>query len=520
MRQARRLRLGRLCLGAGLISGAWIARALPPTLQTAALTDMPAPGAGGALFEPYLFGESLAPRINNRGQISFLSEITGPGVTPDNNYGIWLGTPGNLTLPIRAGDTTVDGTTLVYLGQTDLNDSGQFTMFGAGKTPSAPQPTYEIFHATPGAVTVLARPGQPVPGTALNFGSSVGVNFNNAGKFLFRSSGPQNSDYTLFRGVPGNFSAVMQKGQIAPGGNGRAFVTVEPESILFNDAGQVLFHAVLDGTPSWSGLFLSTPTTPLTPIVMTLQPLPAPNTANLYFDAPDPKADLNSAGDVIFTAPIRFSSNGLWKYNPKTGLKTLLLKGDPVPFQSPRTFQTFQSPKINGKGQFVVEARTDSLVSGIFGGSAPTNLRLLAANSGPAPGEPTGVNFTDGAFKKDLNEIGTLVFISDLTTGARGIWAADVATGEVEKVLVTGEPFDVGGGDIRTLKAFNVFDEDFLNDANQFVFAANFTDGATGVFVATVPEPSGIAWLLLAGASLAARRPHPRGTGILPASGA
>ena len=45
------------------------------------------------------------------------------------------------------------------------------------------------------------------------------------------------------------------------------------------------------------------------------------------------------------------SGGGLRKYNAKTGLQTLLQQNDPIPFLSTRTFQSFQSPKINSKGQ-------------------------------------------------------------------------------------------------------------------------------------------------------------------------
>src|SRR5712691_8386884 len=494
MRQGRRLRLGRLCLGAGLISGAWIARAQPATFQTAALSGQPAPGAGGAVFGLLNYNESIAPRINNLGQITFIGSLPGQGVTSSTDTGVWFGAPGNVGVAVRHGYTLADGSTLVVVGQTSLNDSGVFTMFGFDKPLGANQSQFSIFHVAPGATTVLARHGQPVPGTGLTFGNPLGAPINNAGQVLLPSS-DQNSNFAIFRGVPGNFSVVMQQGQPAPGGNGRAFVSVDGNPILFNDAGQAVFHAVLDGTPSWNGLFLSTPTS-LTPIAITLQPLPAPNIQNLNFDSPDPKADLDSAGDIIFTSSIRSDGGGLWKYTAKSGLQTLLKKSDPIPFLSTRTFQTFQGPKINSKGQFAFEASADSSLSGIWAGTTPANLRLLVSNASLVPGEPPGVKFNSfGGLKKDLNESGVLVFLGQLDSGAKGIWAADLASGQVEKVLATGEPFDVCGGDLRTLSGITLFGESFLSEANQFAFSASFTDGTTGVFVATVPEPMSAVWL-------------------------
>lgn len=41
---------------------------------------------------------------NNGGQLAFLSDLTGPGVTAANDTATWLGTPGNLQLLAREGD--------------------------------------------------------------------------------------------------------------------------------------------------------------------------------------------------------------------------------------------------------------------------------------------------------------------------------------------------------------------------------------------------------------------------------
>jgi hypothetical protein len=494
MRQARRFR--RLCLGAGLICGALVARALPPTFQTAAFTGQTAPGTGGALFALFNYNETMGPRINNLGQISFAGSLYGQGVNGSNDNGVWFGVPGNVALSARHNDTLADGSTLVVVGQMSLNDSGVFTMFGFDKPVGTSQSFFTIFHIAPSATaTVLARHGLPLPGTGFTFGDPLSAPMNNAGQVVLASS-DQNSNYALFRGVPGNFNVVMQQGQLAPGANGRAFVNVDSFPTLFNDAGQIVFHSVLDGTPAANGLFFSTPTT-LTPIALTSQPLPAPN-QNLSFNSLDPKADLDSAGDVIFTSSISSGGSGLWKYKATTGIQTLLKTTDPVPFSSPRTFQTFQNPKIDSKGHFAFEATDSAGLSGIWGGSTPANVRLLVSNV-------TNV-------QKDLNERGILVFLGRLSSGAKGVWAADLDSGQVEKVVGTGEPFDVGGGDLRTLNGITLFHESFLNDANQFVFAASFTDGTSGVFVATVPEPThAVSFLLLAAAHFSLSRYSGRG---------
>jgi hypothetical protein len=98
------------------------------------------------------------------------------------------------------------------------------------------------------------------------------------------------------------------------------------------------------------------------------------------------------------------------------------------------------------------------------------------------------------------------------TANDRGIWVRD-ASGQLHLVAREGNPLDTGAGSPRTILTLEMFEgaaagEDgfatAFNNANQLAFRATFTDGSSGVFVASVPEPA-IALPLL-GAALLCRR--------------
>jgi MYXO-CTERM domain-containing protein len=78
-------------------------------------------------------------------------------------------------------------------------------------------------------------------------------------------------------------------------------------------------------------------------------------------------------------------------------------------------------------------------------------------------------------------------------------------------VALEGRPFDVGGGELKTVSRVDLVERPdqlryVLNDRGQLRFMAFFTDGTSGVFLATVPEPGGAALVLAALLPLVRRR--------------
>jgi hypothetical protein len=84
-------------LSTALNLGLW--RERDGTIEPLVLGGDEAPGAIGALFD-----EPGPTVLNAHGEAAFVYELAGPGVTTTNNFGIWTGTPGDISLLVRKGD--------------------------------------------------------------------------------------------------------------------------------------------------------------------------------------------------------------------------------------------------------------------------------------------------------------------------------------------------------------------------------------------------------------------------------
>jgi hypothetical protein len=162
---------------------------------------------------------------------------------------------------------------------------------------------------------------------------------------------------------------------------------------------------------------------------------------------------------------------GIWS-GPKDSVSLVARLGDIAPETGGRRFTTMTEPIINGKGEI------------LFYGSV-----------GYLPAEvPVGHNYADG------------------------LWLVD-ALGEIHRIAMTKTLFEVGPGDLRTISLLSFpggsgNQQDglplVLNDAGQILFRAAFSDGSSGIFLASVPEPSMVlpgltGVMFLAGARLRAR---------------
>jgi len=278
---------------------------------------------------------------------------------------------------------------------------------------------------------------------------------------------------------------VAYQGQTAP-----AAVGSQPFTLVNNPwltpSGVVYFFGSVSAARQIDGIFSGTGGA-ITPIVVANQSAPGLTNDSFQFFR-DMRVD--SANEIIFTAATQSGATSVWKFSPQSGLQSLLRNGDPIPNMPGSTWHDFGVTRLTSGGLIVVEGDTGT-VKGFWGGT-PDNLHLLIQKGGHAPGTPAGVNFVEdlGVQRQDLNEAGVFVHVGRLSNNTKGAWAADVKSGEVIKVLQTGDLFDVGGGDMRTLTNFDVLSDSILNDVNQFAFSASFSDGSNGEFIATVPEPA------------------------------
>jgi MYXO-CTERM domain-containing protein len=173
------------------------------------------------------------------------------------------------------------------------------------------------------------------------------------------------------------------------------------------------------------------------------------------------------------------------------------------------------------RGPGVTTANQIALFAGPY-----DDLRLIARQGDPAPGMPTGVSFnspmgnqfTAATAFNDAHQVASVMHltgpgVTEANDGA--LYLFDPTLGPV-LIAREGTPFDIGGGIFRTIADFGIHftgersDDKMngLNDLGVLAFTLRFTDGSSGVFTATVPEPAGplAAAAIVAAASLRRRR--------------
>lgn len=151
------------------------------------------------------------PRINGLGQTAFRGVVAGPGVSVDNNDGIWKEQGNLLTLIVREGSNapgTDAGVNFSFLGTPAFNDSGQVAFLGVldGADVTSENDRGIWAEDTSGALTLIAREGDllnvsDAPGQidlrtieTLEFASRAssedgrGQGFNNLGQIVFAST--------------------------------------------------------------------------------------------------------------------------------------------------------------------------------------------------------------------------------------------------------------------------------------------------------------------------------------------
>lgn len=152
-----------------------------------------APGTDpGVLFDTFSF---TPPAINNAGQVSFQSNLTGAGVDSTNSRGIWSNGSGSLELIARAGDTP-PGTdpSVEFLGfnSPKINQSGETAFRSSISGTGLGFTSEEGYWAEQGGeLNLIVRTGDaapdPVPGTYFNALRSLTPFFNSNGQMAFEA---------------------------------------------------------------------------------------------------------------------------------------------------------------------------------------------------------------------------------------------------------------------------------------------------------------------------------------------
>jgi len=492
-------------------------------LQTVALTGDPVYGRSGD--ETYI-GFST-PTILQSGAVSFGGSFAGNTVDPSNDTGTWLWTASHTNWLAREGDLA-PGTTIPYRS---MNVSRNVLLANSGNLLMSSTLTggvSALHFGEPGNLDLIALSGT-------NSGS--GVDFTGIGEAVFTANGnlaftsqldaPAASNEAVFAGTPSAYAPIVREGDPAlSAGTGLTYGGIARVSI--SSQGDTVFTAGLNGPNvdqfNDAGIFLSSGTASE---LVAREGAQAIGVTGGVYASLGQQPGINSSGHYVFESTISNAPGirgGIWTGQNGSSAKRVV-EGDAAEgFDEFVSFsQHFSKPLINDQqtvafladltGLGITQQNNDSLWI-----STPTGNQLVAREGDSIPGFPNVqikefVNY-------DLNNQDQVAFQVDLSDGTSALLLFDPNEPELIKVARESELLLVGDPGFRVINTLSFAPagslagsggsdgrHTALNHHGELAFSAIFTDGSSGVFVATVPEPSAfLACCFSTGLALALRR--------------
>jgi hypothetical protein len=527
--------------------GAVHAQSLVVTSGNVIATDTdPAPGLPGLTFG----GSSAltsAPLLGGGGNVFFRGRITGPGINAFNERALFYGdTRANLQLVLRSDDPApgIPGATIRTAfgtgvdGTPHTSENGNF-LFGAtvqGTGVTSANDTVYYAGTISGGYSILAREGDPAPGTAgatlssaFSSASTQSTGINDSGTCFFKSSltggdvvGTTNNE-AWYYGTPGSLSIVVRKGDTYDGGvhflsttTGLGFIS------QMNASGQFMHEETLSQTLG------SSPATPASDKVLMIytpgfgnqvilrEGDAAPGTGGGTFNTPtdnwtvnNSALSFNSSGQTISRLDVLGGtvSNGVFVI-AAGGVTPVALVGDVAPGTGGLTFATFNnsSCQINNAGEVAFQcvlagagvATTND--TAIFTGT-PGNLQMVMREDDAVPGSG-GTLFFDGVagVSQSLNGLGQIIWSASLKPAfTSAMWSWDPGFGLVEVWRGT-DTLEVQPGVFKTGNGTGVSSTGGFNNCNGTAFnfsntgivtgSVAFMDNTRAVFTVQVPNTS------------------------------
>jgi hypothetical protein len=517
------------CILAALVASA-LSEASHIRFETRALTGTDGPLGPGLGVGVNFLGFNN-PVLNSSGQIAFTGTLTGSGVTGFvNDVGIWSeGGGAGLALVARSGDNapgTATGVNFSGLSLSPvLNDAGQIAfaslLTGAEVTSANNDSIWS--NGSGSGLTLVAREGSPAPGTGagVNFSGFNPPVLNGAGQIAFFGGltgtgvSSANDAGIWSEGGGSGLALIAREGNNAPGtAAGVNFRSLTP--IRLNGAGQTAFYGRLTGTDVTSanefGIWSEGAGPGLALVARGGDAAPGTATGVNFASFGFPV--LNGAGQIAFSGVLTGAGvtdendRGIWSEGGGTGLALVAREGIQAPgLAAGVNFGALQDPVLNGAGQTAFtgfltgEGVTSANRYSIWSEGGGSGLALVARTGQQAPGADPGAVFGNFGLNPVLNGEGQTAFAGFLTGGGGGIWATD-SSGQLHLIARTGDPLDVSNDplspDPRTISSLTLVTgsggEDgratSFNDAGQLALLIGFTDGSSGIFVATISDPT------------------------------
>ncbi|NOX57794.1 MAG: hypothetical protein GXP29_02920 [Planctomycetes bacterium] len=511
-----------------------------PIFRTVVLTGDPAPGTG----DSFTFN-SVYPVINAAGQTAFQAILTGPGVNGTNDRGIWSEGTGTLTLVAREG-SSAPGTAagVAFKGFWDppfLSDDGAVGFSGSLSGPGVVIGVNDagVWSEAPGPLSLIARRSSPAPGIGggVDFSILSSPNFGPTGDAVFFSllAGAGAGEYrSIWSEAPGVLSLIAQMGSAAPGTE--VGVVFDHFSFpLISGAGHTAFRATLSGPgidPTNDLSIWIDDSGTLDLVTRHGSMAPGAGAGVVFSDFNDVMPSVNDLGQTAFAAGISgpgvtsANDRGMWS-GEAGSLNLIAREGSQAPGTDPGVVfsevlineipgvpgDPFALPAFTGYvvgggghaafvGSLTGPGVDDTNNVGIWSEASGGALELIARTGSNAPGTAPGVNFAFFGFVPSdalaLNASGHAAFRGTLvgsgvdSSNNSGIWAQD-SSGVLSLVVRAGDVPEVAPGDFRTVLYMDFVGASggqdgrarTFNDAEQVVFGAHFTNGSTGIFVAT-----------------------------------
>ena len=385
---------------------------LPPPVPSNVLSVLihsgdPAPGTApppvgrGLVALDAEFATFEAPVLNNLDEVAFCAALqldAGLGVGLDNREGIWSGNRTNLQLVARTGDQAPD------------------------------LPVGVLYH------------GFGPPGYALRFDDAGHVSF----PATLRGTGVTNdNDSAFFSGRPGAVRLVAREGDPVPGADPGvvfgSFSLGNADDLRSGAPGEVWFRARLTGAAATNDTaFFAGPATNMTMVFREGDPAPGFPAGVVIDDLLFSEMRIGSAGDFATACPIRGDGIGLgnrggvWTGNVATASQAFAQDGaaNAVPgFE----YNNFGTVSVNPSGtiSMLAEINSDGSNDSLIVVGAPGAEVVLAREGDPAPGTTNAV-FANlaaaGGVVPALTASGQVAFVASLqgptvsNANQRGIW--------------------------------------------------------------------------------------------------
>ena len=460
-------------------------------------------------------GIFMPPAINANGRLLIASAAKD---TFHSRLGIWTGTPGQLTTVVRPNDPVPGmSETFEFIYDSNIDDAGRVMLV---TTTGSHYPG--LWHGSPGNLQTLAYLGTVLPELVVN-GTGNGANLSRNGTAAFTVYGDPYS--AILRGAPENLGFVARSDRLPPGMTAGSFSNFDNSDPRIDSTGQVVFSttAVRPGGETFQGVW-STANGALSLVALEGQQATGLGIADgvTFTDFTNPTI---ANGAIAFRASLQgpgvSASNdaGIWvgPYNVRNlfAREGDLIPGTPVMLGEP------DSPVVN---RYQVVAFTSTITGpavdssndrGVFIASGH-GLRLIAREGAVAPG--TGGALFTSFDEPSINEHGQLAFLATLSGDQDAIFATD-ASGALLLLAREGMTLDLGDGQPGTIASLGLIagsnagedgSRSGFNHLGQVAFRAVFEDSRSAILVATVPEPSVIAIVAGAAGGLLALRRRSR----------